>query len=91
MQKNTFTETKTKKVQEHRSKLMAAIGKDAYNGVNLFEGTSPMKPELSATQQSTPLSDQDPSDAGVDISGLLGSVGQHWNAHMSGVPEKERK
>ena len=32
----------TKKLKEHRRKLMDSIGTEAYNGVNLFEGTDPM-------------------------------------------------
>jgi hypothetical protein len=28
-----------------------------------------------------------PGDAGVDISGLFGSVGKNWNAHMDNVKE----
>jgi len=31
-----------KKLREHRKKLMDSIGNDAYNGVNLFEGTEPL-------------------------------------------------
>ena len=31
-----------KKLQEHRRKLLDSIGGDAYNGVDLFEGTTPL-------------------------------------------------
>jgi hypothetical protein len=31
-----------KKLQEHRRKLLDSIGSDAYNGVDLFEGTEPI-------------------------------------------------
>ena len=30
------------KLQEHRKKLLEAVSTDAYNGVDLFEGTTPM-------------------------------------------------
>jgi hypothetical protein len=80
-----------KKLQEHRSKLMSAIGKEAYNGVNLFEGTSPAPAQAPSTHAASPLSGQAPNDAGVDISNLFKSSAPHWNAHMSDLGEKERK
>jgi hypothetical protein len=61
-----------------RSKLMAAIGADAYNGVNLFEGTE------AAPAQSTPKAGGvdlgSPGDAGVDISSLVGGASRMWDA-----------
>ena len=39
--KQKSKETKNK-LKEHRQKLMQSINKDAYNGINLFEGTEPM-------------------------------------------------
>jgi hypothetical protein len=85
MQQNAFGEHQSKKLQEHRTKLMSAIGGDAYNGVNLFEGTTPAPTQTSPQQQAGPMSGQDPSDAGVDIGKLFGSVGRNWNAHMTDV------
>ena len=73
------------KLQEHKNKLMTAIGEDSYNGVNLFEGTTPAPSELSPSQPANPLLNQSPEDPGVDINDLLGSVGTHWNAHMNDV------
>ena len=65
------------KLKEHRRKLMGAIDKDAYGGVDLFEGTEPM-------QQSEPVAGQpdlgDPNDAGVDLSSLLGNASQIWQS-----------
>ena len=40
MQRNAFNREQTSKLQEHKKKLRAAIG-GAYNGVDLFEGTTP--------------------------------------------------
>jgi hypothetical protein len=91
MKRNAFDQKKTHRLQEHRSKLMAVIDSEAYNGVNLFEGTMPSAEASTPTEQSSPLSDQAPSDPGVDISNLFGSVAQHWGAHMNGLSEKERK
>ena len=89
MRRNAFSTEQTNKLQEHRSELMNAIGKEAYNGVNLFEGTSPAAAQGSPTQQSRPLSGHSPSDPGVDISNLFGAVGRNWNAHMTNVAEEK--
>jgi len=62
---------------------MAAIGSSAYNGVDLFEGTTPTVSETSLTAQASPLSGQAAADAGVDIGNLFGSVKHNWNAHMN--------
>lgn len=39
----------SQRIQEHRSKMMEAIGSEAYNGVNLFEGTVPAPAQQQAT------------------------------------------
>jgi hypothetical protein len=59
-----------------RKKMMEAVGKDAYNGVNLFEGTTPAP----APQESGrgALSNVDPSDPGVDISSFMGKSSLIW-------------
>jgi hypothetical protein len=47
-------------------------------GVNVFEGTQPLGREKGVPSQATagnPLSGLDPSDSGVDISGLLNLTG----------------
>ncbi len=81
---------KSGKLQEHRKKLMSAIGADAYNGVDLFEGTTPAQAQSSPQAQASPLSGQDGRDPGVDISSLFGAVGNHWNAHMTDVKEGKK-
>jgi len=86
MKRNTFSEQQTK-LQDHRKKLMAAVGGDSFNGVNLFEGTTPAPAQASPTQQSGPMSGQAAADPGVDITKLFGSVGKNWNAHMTNVKE----
>jgi len=65
------------KLQEHRKKLMDSIGGDAYNGVDLFEGTQPMK-YAQAQQGETDLGD--PRDSGVDISSILGNSSHIWQS-----------
>jgi len=82
MKRNAFSREESVTLKEHKSKLMSAIGSAAYNGVNLFEGTTPGAGPSNEAQLSSPLAGQDASDAGVDISGLFGAVGNHWSAHM---------
>jgi hypothetical protein len=76
-------EASKKKLQETRNKMMEAIGKDSYNGVNLFENTKPLRSAGNPGGQPTPpsaLGDRDPSDAGVDISALVGSSSKKWSS-----------
>lgn len=87
MRRNAFSSEQTGKLKEHKSKLMAAIGGDAYNGVDLFEGTTAAPGQASATQMASPLSGQASTDAGVDITNLFGSVSTNWNAHMNIIKE----
>jgi hypothetical protein len=66
-----------RKIDADRKKMLDAIGNDSYNGVNLFEGTEPLKrggtpQESSPSGASGPLSGIDPSDAGVDITAFFG-------------------
>lgn len=65
------------KLQEHRKKLLEAVSVDAYNGVDLFEGTEPIR-ESQARQGSADLGN--PGDAGVDISSLIGGASEIWRA-----------
>ena len=51
-----------------KKKMLDAIGKDAYNGVNLFEGTTPT--QAPSEPGRGPLAGTDPRDAGVDITKL---------------------
>jgi len=89
MRRNAFDAEQSSKLKEHKRKLMSAIGGSAYNGVDLFEGTTAAPAEASPSAAASPLSGQAPADPGVDISNLFGSVGRNWNAHMTEM--KERK
>ena len=72
------TQAKTK-LQEHRKKMMDAIGKDAFNGVDLFEGTEPLRQSGTVNEAHRPsVLGDDPTDAGVDISSILGGSSQIW-------------
>ena len=72
-QYETDEQAKTR-LANQRKKMMDAIGKDAYNGVNLFEGTTPVPQETGRGA----LSDVDPSDPGVDISSFMGKSSLIW-------------
>lgn len=89
MNRNAFKGERSSKLREQKNKLMEAIGQDAYNGIDLFEGTTPVPAQTTAAQQASPLANVDPGDAGVNIDGLFGSVGRSWGAHMGEL--KERK
>ena len=87
MKRNAFDAEQSNKLKEHKKKLMAAIGGNAYNGMDLFEGTTPAPTQASSTAQASPMSGQSSTDPGVDISGLFGAVGRNWNAHMNEMKE----
>jgi len=72
------TEAARQKIHARRRELMDSIGADAYNGVNLFEGSTPM-PTDSGTSQGEPNLGS-PTDSGVDISSLVGGAKQIWGA-----------
>ena len=65
------------KMNSRRQELMDSIGSDAYNGVNLFEGSTPMANDQSSQGQADL---GDPRDGGVDISGLIGGAKHIWGA-----------
>ncbi len=66
--------------EQARKDLIESINKDAYGGVNIFEGTEPAtKPAPSGTPQpGSPLSDVSPSDPGVNIDGILNIAADAW-------------
>ena len=66
-------------IDTSRKKLLDVIGKDAYNGVNIFENTSPLSDvgsPGSPPATSGPLSHVPPGDPGVDLSQLPGA--RNW-------------
>ena len=65
------------KLKEHKDNLMKTIGKDTYNGVNLFEGTEP-ESQHTPSQGHSDLGN--PRDSGVDISSLMGKSSAIWQA-----------
>ncbi len=70
-----------KKLQSRRAELMNTINADAYNGVNLFEGTDALNSAGNPGSETKPqgaLANYAPEDEGVDISGLLNLAGGSW-------------
>lgn len=62
--------------KKRKRKLLDSIGRDAYNGVNLFEGTTPAPAN---TGGQGPLDSVAPNDPGVDISGIFsGQSAKIW-------------
>tara|TARA_R100000700_G_C3162663_1_gene138401 strand:+ start:865 stop:1290 length:426 start_codon:yes stop_codon:yes gene_type:complete len=67
---------KQKQLQEQKRKMLDAIGKDSYNGVNIFEGTTPMAASKESTMSphgAKALDGVAPNDPGVDISSFASS------------------
>ena len=73
------------KLKETKERMLDAIGKDSYSGVDLFEGTTPLKsggtPNASPAP-SSPLSGIDPSDSGIDITKLMPGMDKVWKKLM---------
>ena len=61
------------KLNEMRKSLTEAIGKDAYGGVDIFEGVQPISKAGAPgpAAPSSPLQTYAPNDAGVDISAIF--------------------
>tara|TARA_R110002020_G_scaffold101631_1_gene239239 strand:- start:268 stop:693 length:426 start_codon:yes stop_codon:yes gene_type:complete len=73
-------EDSRRQLMEHRKSLMDSIGGDAYNGIDLFEGTEPLTKTESSGQAKGSVDMGNPKDAGVDISSIFGNAGSIWQA-----------
>ena len=67
-------------ISAQRKRLIDSIGSDAYNGVNLFENTTPLTQREVAAPRPGTVDLGNESDAGVDISSLVGNASKVWNA-----------
>ena len=65
------SESDAKARLQRKRQMLDAIGKDAYNGVDLFEGTTPAPPQ--EQQGRGPLSGVAPRAPGVDITNFASS------------------
>ena len=66
------------KLQETRKRMLDAVGTAAYNGVDIFAGTTPTRAPTE-TKQGDPLSGMDPNDPGVDINKIFGGKSKNWS------------
>ena len=65
--------SRKKHLLEQKKKMLDAIGREAYNGVDLFEGTTPLSTRSenpASPHGSNALDGVDPGDSGVDLSGF---------------------
>ena len=72
---------KDSRLNEYRAQMQNAVNADAYNGVNLFEGTTPVAAQSSPSSDQaagSPLANIDPGDPGLDISQLFNGVSDKW-------------
>lgn len=79
-QKSARKEASINKINEQKKRMLDAIGKDAYNGVDLFEGTAPMSSHEMAEPKAGAVDLGSPHDSGVDISSLMGGASKIWEA-----------
>ena len=86
-EQNTISEDEKRKILENKKKLLDAIGTSAYNGVDVFEGTKPLKKGGSASKSSggyKAFEGVDPSDPGVNIDALTKNLGGVWKKLAEG-------
>ena len=75
------SEVANRKLAEYKRSFAESVSKDNYGGVDLFEGTEPLKAggKPNAGPGMGPMANVDPDDAGVDIGGLVKVAGGAWN------------
>jgi len=63
-----------KRAKDTRKRLLEAVGKNAYGGTDLFEGTTPLtKTQAEGNSSQGALSNVGPRDAGVNIDNIPGA------------------
>tara|TARA_A100001234_G_C12559028_1_gene356562 strand:- start:409 stop:870 length:462 start_codon:yes stop_codon:yes gene_type:complete len=86
-QKNTISEDERQKIVQNKKKLLDAIGTSSYNGVDVFEGTKPLKKGGSTSNSSggyKAFEGVDPNDPGVNIDKLTKNLGGVWKKLAEG-------
>ena len=86
-QTNQINQAERQKVLENKKKLLDAIGSSSYNGVDVFEGTKPLKKGGSASKNSggyKAFDGVDPNDPGVNIDALTSTLGNTWKKLAEG-------
>ena len=69
------------KLVEYKKKFAESVSKENYGGVDLFEGTEPLKSggTPNAGPKMGPMANLDPEDEGVNIDGLMQVAGGVWS------------
>lgn len=86
-EQKTISENERRKILENKKKLLDAIGTSSYNGVDVFEGTKPLKKGGSPSQSSggyKAFDGVDPNDPGVNIDKLTSALGGVWKKLAEG-------
>ena len=73
---------RNERMKQQKKQLLDSIGREAFNGVDVFEGTTPMAAPARGSSQHSPLAHEDPGDPGVDISNLFAGNGRVWKELM---------
>jgi hypothetical protein len=68
---------KLQETKQQTKEMLHSIGTSAYDGMDIFEGTSPALPD---NDGKNPLSGKDPRDPGIDISNIAGVNPATWQA-----------
>ena len=66
---------KLQETRNQKQQMLESIGRSAYEGMDIFEGTTPALPESDGR---SPLSGRDPRDPGIDISNIAGVNPAMW-------------
>lgn len=86
-QRNTISTEEKNKILENKKKLLDAIGTSSYNGIDVFEGTKPLKKGGAPTQGKggySPFEGMDPNNPGVNIDKLTSNLGNVWKKLAEG-------
>ncbi len=86
-EQNTISEEEKRKILENKKKLLDAIGTSSYNGVDVFEGTKPLKKGGNANKGKggySPFEGVDPNNPGVNIDKLTSNLGGIWKKLAEG-------
>lgn len=78
------SQQKLQELKNKKDRLLSAIGQSGYNGVNVFEGTEPLKSGGSPNTGPTPGGDRDPNDPGINIDALTSNLGGVWKKLSEG-------
>ena len=77
---------KLQETRQQKQEMLDSIGNSTYEGMNIFEGTTPA---LAESNGQSPLSGRDPRDPGIDISNIAGANPAMWKA-LAGNGKKGR-